>query len=216
LANHDPSNRHLCSIERRRQGRSSPPSPAGLTVNETAFPDLAGGDSKELLLEGTLPSEPGLHEMHLRVTASAGLVRPKGDFPLQLKLRVWPREPMVLMALKESGPGWAKLQARVMVGHAARAGLDCSADFTHAAGLRYTDHQIDAPVGVFGDRLVPPSPGPSPDALATLRWSTDAVEARQSVTVSMVLTGPPVLPWAELARNATAVCERRKANEGKV
>jgi hypothetical protein len=188
------------------QGRDEKTKTKGqLRLAEAEVPVLAGGDSRELMVEGVAPAS-GNYVMKIDAIAEAGWFRGRKAFEANVPFRVWPNLPEGRISHVKSYRDRARYELRVLVGRAANKGLDCALEIKGVPELRY-ERQFHSPVGGYKETWH--SAGNGRLAISVLNWSTGPIEAMQDIQMDLNLAGTAETAWASLATNAALTCQPR-------
>ena len=167
---------------------------------------LAGGASKELIIEGTAP-EAGEYTFHIDATADAGWWRSARTFVSDARVIVWPKTPRGSIRLVEAKSSWARFVGTVRVGPAAPHGLDCELENQGTSGLKF-ENQFRTTVG--SSNLQWHQAGQLENAISILTWSTTAVTSMQSISAEVILLKEPPVDWVAVSERTKLKCYARQ------
>ena len=184
-----------------RQGQRYP-----LKLTESEIPVLSGGVTRDLVIEGKLPSA-GEYIFKVDVDAASGLLRWPKAFNASSRIVIWPNTPRGLLRLINASGSQARFAGAIAVGPAAPHGVECALQIRGIPNLQYND-QHSATVEIHVGKLK--TAGEKEDLVSQLSWSTGPVEAKKTVTVNLILLGDAATDWVALIKKSTLDCEFRK------
>jgi hypothetical protein len=177
-----------------------------LTVTESGIPVLAGGLTKEVIVEGTV-SSVGKYDLVVQATADAGRLSWAKQFVSKTVLVAWPRIPAGSFRKIEARDGWARFQGLIAVGPEAPNGLDCELEIQGVPSLRFED-QFEARVS---DRALKWNvAGVGSSSVALLTWSLTPVKSQTTVPIELSLLSDSQANWDEVVKRARLKCDYRK------
>ena len=173
-----------------------------LVVDPAGADSLAPGGLMTLRVRSSETTTLGSHKVTLAITSKAGRWWPASQESFSFDVIVWPKHPVVELALSQQTDNRAVLIGLMQNGNAAEHGLKCMAELTGDIPIK--DVIVDMPRAENQSNWM--ATGSGPTRTGYIEWELPGIEKYRRTSLRLLVIQVGKANWFEALRNSSVFC----------